>query len=87
MGKGADPMQDSSTKKPAEEPLFELAPPDYIDPVTEVYKKDVDRTLLRENLKLTVTERVRRAEQFHRDIALLREAGRQARGEGPTKKT
>ena len=27
-------------------------------PVIDVYKKDVDRTLLRENLKLTTTERV-----------------------------
>jgi hypothetical protein len=27
-------------------------------PVIEAYKKDVDRTLLRENLKLTTTERV-----------------------------
>ncbi len=32
----------------------ELAPPDYCDPVIEAYKKDVDRTLLRENLKLTL---------------------------------
>lgn len=35
----------------------ELAPADYIDPVIEVYKRDVDRTLLRENLKLTVQQR------------------------------
>ena len=28
------------------------------DPVIEAYKRDVDRTLLRENLKLTVSERV-----------------------------
>lgn len=28
------------------------------DPVIEVYKKDVDRTLLREHLKLTPSERV-----------------------------
>jgi hypothetical protein len=27
-------------------------------PVIDAYKKDVDRTLLRENLKLTTTERV-----------------------------
>ena len=27
------------------------------DPVIEAYKNDVDRSLLRENLKLTVTER------------------------------
>ena len=28
------------------------------DPVIEAYKKDVDRTLLRENLKLTVEQRI-----------------------------
>lgn len=28
------------------------------DPVIEAYKKDVDRSLLRENLKLTVEQRV-----------------------------
>lgn len=41
----------------------ELAPPDYIDPVIEAYKKDVDRTLLRENLKLTPEERSRKFER------------------------
>lgn len=30
------------------------------DPVIEAYKKDVDRSLLRENLKLTVEERWRK---------------------------
>lgn len=30
------------------------------DPVIEAYKKDVDRTLIRENLKLTVEERVQK---------------------------
>jgi hypothetical protein len=29
------------------------------DPVIEAYKKDIDRTLLRENLKRTVEERLR----------------------------
>jgi len=29
----------------------------YLDPVTEAYKKDVDRTLIRHNLKLSVEER------------------------------
>lgn len=28
------------------------------DPVIEAYKKDIDRTLIRENLKLTVSERL-----------------------------
>ena len=44
----------------------DLAPPDYCDPVIEAYKKDVDRTLLRENLKLTVEERFAKAEARHR---------------------
>jgi hypothetical protein len=35
-------------------------------PIIEAYKKDVDRTLLRENLKLTTTERVEKM------IAVLR---------------
>ena len=30
------------------------------DPVIEAYKKDVDRTLLHENLKLTTSERVKK---------------------------
>jgi hypothetical protein len=30
------------------------------NPVIEAYKKDVDRTLLRENLLLTTTERIRK---------------------------
>jgi hypothetical protein len=30
------------------------------NPAIEAYKKDVDRTLLRENLRLTTTERVRK---------------------------
>jgi len=30
----------------------------YVDPVIEAYKKDVDRTLIRENLRLTVEQRL-----------------------------
>ena len=37
-------------------PAPRLLPP---DPVIEFYKKDIDRTLLRENLKRTVEERLR----------------------------
>ncbi len=44
--------------------LRELPPPDVSDPVIEAYKKDVDRTLLRENLKLTVQQRFQRFESF-----------------------
>ncbi len=34
------------------------------DPVIEAYKKDVDRTLIRENLKLSVAERLEQAQAF-----------------------
>jgi hypothetical protein len=37
-----------------------LAPPDVFDPVIEAYKKDVDRTLLRESLKLSPSQRAER---------------------------
>lgn len=57
----------------------ELAPPDYFDPVIEAYKKDVDRTLLRENLKLTVQERFEKFEEFARYVYELKEAGRKSR--------
>jgi hypothetical protein len=56
-----------------------LAPPDYFDPVIEAYKKDIDRSLLRENLKLTVDERFRKFESFARFAEELRDAGRRAR--------
>jgi len=57
----------------------ELAPAEYCDPVIEAYKKDVDRTLLRENLKLTVEQRFVKFEQFWRYAQELREAGRKGR--------
>jgi hypothetical protein len=59
----------------------QLAATDYLDPVIEAYKKDVDRTLLRENLKLSVDERFQKFERFMEYLAELREAGRRARSE------
>jgi hypothetical protein len=61
------------------DPIHDLAPADYIDPVIEAYKKDVDRTLLRENLKLTVEQRIRKAINFHESLAEWRAAGERAR--------
>jgi hypothetical protein len=60
----------------------ELAPADYCDPVIEAYKKDVDRTLLRENLKLSVEQRFVKFERFMAYVYELREAGRKAREAG-----
>ena len=47
----------------------------YRDPVVEAYKKGIDRTLLRANLKLTATERFRRAMEHARFADELRRAG------------
>jgi len=51
----------------------------WIDPVIEAYKKDVDRTLLRENLRLTVTERFEKLMALQRFADELRRAGAEAR--------
>ena len=50
-----------------------------LDPVIEAYKKDVDRTILRETLKLTVEERLRALMNLQRAAQELRRAGRNAR--------
>jgi hypothetical protein len=49
------------------------------DPVVEAYKKDIDRTLIRENLKLTVEERFRKSMALARFAEEMRRAGREAR--------
>jgi len=49
------------------------------DPVIEAYKKDVDRTLLRENLKLPVEDRFRKLKELQRLAQELQRAGRKAR--------
>jgi hypothetical protein len=49
------------------------------NPVIEAYKKDVDRTLLRERLKLTVDQRLRQLEQFQADAREIQRAGRDRR--------
>ena len=48
------------------------------DPVIEVYKRDVDRTLLRENLKLTVEERFLKLQALQQFATELRRAGKRA---------
>ena len=46
------------------------------DPVVEAFKKDIDRTLIRENLKLSVDDRLRKAMELARFADELRRAGR-----------
>jgi hypothetical protein len=62
----------------SEPPLFESVSLDP-NPVIDAYKKDVDRTLIRENLRLTTEERARKmmsvlrfAEQVRRSQAAAR---------------
>ena len=53
---------------PLPDPFPRLPPADFVDPVIEAYKQDVDVTLLRENLRLSIAERWAKAESFHRSI-------------------
>jgi hypothetical protein len=50
-----------------------------IDEVIEVYKRSVDRTLIRECLKLSVDDRFRRLQEFEEVREELQRATREAR--------
>lgn len=56
-----------------------LLEPPTKDPVVESYKKGIDRTLIRENLKLSVEDRFRKATALARFADEMRRAGREAR--------
>jgi len=49
------------------------------DSVIEAYKKDVDRTLIRENLRLSVEERFEKLMRLQEFAEELRRAGQRAR--------
>ncbi len=55
--------------------MAELVPLDP-DPIVEAYKKDVDRTLIHETLKLSVEERFLRLMKLQELAEELRRAGR-----------
>jgi hypothetical protein len=48
------------------------------DPVIEAYKRDIDRTLIRENLRLTVEERFDALMKLQQFAEELRRAGSDA---------
>jgi hypothetical protein len=48
------------------------------DPVIEAYKRDIDITLIRENLKLSIDERFERLMALQRFAEEMRRAGREA---------
>ncbi|MBM3891543.1 MAG: hypothetical protein FJ388_20720 [Verrucomicrobia bacterium] len=53
----------------------------YRDPVVEVYMRDIDRTLLRENLKLSPAQRLEKLVRFSSFASTLRRAGDRSRSE------
>jgi len=61
--------------------MFETAVELEPDPVIEAYKKDVDQTLLIENLKLTPAQRAEKFQDFMRFLGEIRRAGQKLRGE------
>jgi hypothetical protein len=52
-----------------------------LDPVVEAYKKDIDVTLIRENLRLTVDQRFQQLMKMQKFAEELQRAGRKARSE------
>ena len=70
MSKGADEWARQGVTD-----AFGLAPPDMYDPIVEAYKQDVDRTLLRENLRLSVEERFLKFESYMQLFQELKAAG------------
>jgi hypothetical protein len=63
---------EANTQEPSDGPVIEP------DPVIEAYKRHIDRTLLRENLKLTVEQRFLKLQDLQRWAAELQQAGRRA---------
>jgi len=52
-----------------------------LDPVIEAYKKHIDVTLIRENLRLTVNQRFQQLMKLQQFAEDLRRAGRKARSQ------
>ena len=58
---------------------IELVPLPRHDPVVELYKRDVDRTLLRENLRKPIDDRLRTLSEWQEAGGELQRATREAR--------
>ncbi|MCG3184326.1 MAG: hypothetical protein ICCCNLDF_02441 [Planctomycetes bacterium] len=54
-----------------------------IDDIIDLYKQDVDRTLIREALKLSVEQRVLKMMSFAKLALAMREAVKQAKSKRP----
>lgn len=53
------------------------------DPVIDLYKKDIDITLLRQNLSFSATERLERLQQLLEFATELKQAGSQIKSNVP----
>ncbi|MGQ9589774.1 MAG: hypothetical protein ACUVYA_05720 [Planctomycetota bacterium] len=62
--------------------LEELPPARVFDPVVEAYKKGLDRSLLRQNLALSVEERLQKLQDFVEFLEALRPPSRRDAGGG-----
>jgi hypothetical protein len=84
---GDDPMtMDREIGDPGDSPLPGGEEPSRLsgmDAVIEVYKRDVDRSLLRANLALTVEERLEKFQDFMEFLDEVRSSGRGPRGSVP----
>jgi hypothetical protein len=63
--------------------VSELAAPEVSDPVLEAYAKDVDRSLLIDNLRLTPAQRAQRFTDFMMFLEEIQRAGQRLREEAP----
>lgn len=52
---------------------------EFVDPVIEVYKQGIDRTLIRENLRLTPQQRLERLQALMRGIDAMNRVARTVR--------
>lgn len=59
--------------------ILKMAGKKWEDPVIAAYKRDVDRTLLKKNLRLTPEERILAVMELQRLAEEVRRAGREAR--------
>lgn len=61
----------------------EHAPPHWLDPIIDAYKKDIDRTLIRENLKLTPEQRLENLQSLVEGLEEVRLAMQRAKSHAP----
>lgn len=74
-------MSEENTKVVATPPVANPSSAEGDDPIVEAYKKDVDMTLIRRNLSMSVEERFEQLMSLQKFAEELRAAGKRARNE------